>query len=174
MKDRIDLVAAASALMGPPEGRSGANGAWWRCRFHDDRNPSLRVDPEKRRWKCFGCGAGGDAAALVMRLDPALRFADAVRRLAAMVGPEGPEGQGRRPSEGGQAPSEYPRSQSPLRRPPSGLAPGDAAAAAESAARALWTPRGGEGLGYLRDRGLIDPTIRAARLRSTWPRTQGR
>src|ERR1700679_4062117 len=29
--------------------------------FHPDRTPSLFVNPEKQRWFCFGCKAGGDA-----------------------------------------------------------------------------------------------------------------
>lgn len=31
------------------------------CPFHDDHDPSLRVNPEKNIFKCFGCGVGGSA-----------------------------------------------------------------------------------------------------------------
>jgi DNA primase catalytic core len=38
------------------------------CPFHDDRSPSLIVDPQKNLWNCLGaCGAGGDVYAWVMR-----------------------------------------------------------------------------------------------------------
>jgi DNA primase len=38
------------------------------CPFHDDRTPSLIVDPKKNLWNCLGaCGAGGDVYAWVMR-----------------------------------------------------------------------------------------------------------
>ena len=31
------------------------------CPFHDDRNPSLNIDPVKNVWSCKGaCGEGGD------------------------------------------------------------------------------------------------------------------
>lgn len=33
---------------------------WGHCPFHDDKKPSFKVDPERQRFKCFGCGAGGD------------------------------------------------------------------------------------------------------------------
>src|SRR4051812_41544335 len=68
-RERIDLAAVATAILGPAPGRRGEHGRrlWWCCPFHDDRNPSFCVDPEKGCWRCFGCGASGDAAALVMR-----------------------------------------------------------------------------------------------------------
>jgi len=30
------------------------------CPFHDDRNPSLSIDPVKNEWHCFGCDRKGD------------------------------------------------------------------------------------------------------------------
>ena len=38
------------------------------CPFHDDKNPSLSVNREKGLYNCFGCGEGGDAFDLVMKL----------------------------------------------------------------------------------------------------------
>lgn len=35
------------------------------CPFHDDRNPSMKLDD---RFYCFGCGANGDAVDLTARL----------------------------------------------------------------------------------------------------------
>ena len=35
------------------------------CPFHDDRNPSMKLDD---RFYCFGCGATGDAVDLTARL----------------------------------------------------------------------------------------------------------
>jgi DNA primase len=38
------------------------------CPFHDDRNPSLVVDPNKQLWNCLGaCGEGGDVYKWVMK-----------------------------------------------------------------------------------------------------------
>ena len=31
------------------------------CPFHDDHKPSMYVSPAKQIYKCFSCGAGGDA-----------------------------------------------------------------------------------------------------------------
>ena len=31
------------------------------CPFHDDSSPSMHVNPEKKIFKCFACGTGGDA-----------------------------------------------------------------------------------------------------------------
>ena len=38
------------------------------CPFHDDRRPSLTVYDQGRKFKCFGCGAQGDAIDFVKRL----------------------------------------------------------------------------------------------------------
>ena len=40
------------------------------CPFHDDRNPSLNIDPVKNVWNCKGaCGEGGDVFRWVMRAE---------------------------------------------------------------------------------------------------------
>ena len=40
------------------------------CPFHDDRNPSLNIDPAKNVWHCKGaCGEGGDVIQWVMRAE---------------------------------------------------------------------------------------------------------
>jgi DNA primase catalytic core len=40
------------------------------CPFHDDRNPSLNIDPAKNEWHCKGaCGEGGDVIQWVMRAE---------------------------------------------------------------------------------------------------------
>jgi hypothetical protein len=51
-----------------------------RCPFHDDRSPSFSVNPEKEKWHCFGCNAGGDAVTFVMRIEN-VGFKDAVKML---------------------------------------------------------------------------------------------
>jgi DNA primase len=37
------------------------------CPLHRERHPSFYVHPEKQVFYCFGCGAGGDVFAFVMR-----------------------------------------------------------------------------------------------------------
>src|SRR5262245_33065994 len=82
-RESVDLAAVATRLMGPAPGRRGERGRrlWWPCPFHEDRNPSLCVEPGKPWWRCYGCGQRGDAAALVMRLNPGMSFPEAVRWL---------------------------------------------------------------------------------------------
>lgn len=55
------------------------------CPFHSDRRPSLVVYPETGTWKCFGCGAQGDAIDF-LRQKEGLSFPDAFRLLADRAG----------------------------------------------------------------------------------------
>lgn len=54
---------------------------WCCCPLHNEKTPSLKIDPATQLWHCFGCGAGGDAFAFVMQSDD-LTFPEAVRKLA--------------------------------------------------------------------------------------------
>ena len=72
-------------------------GATWKglCPFHQERTPSFNVNGDKGFFKCFGCGAGGDAVKFV-ELHQKLSFPEAIRYLAQRAGmtvPEGPGGQ---------------------------------------------------------------------------------
>jgi len=40
---------------------------WACCPFHEDRTPSLKVDVERQRFKCFGCGEGGDVIDFIQK-----------------------------------------------------------------------------------------------------------
>jgi len=163
VKDRVDLGIVATALLGPAPGRRGAKGRlWWRCPFHEDKNPSFCVARGRHEWRCFGCQEHGDSAALVMRLN-ACTFPEAVRWLAEQVGIVA--------SSARSAPRPRPPAgSSPVRAPaappeqPSGIPLVDALALVEDARRRLWEPEGGNALAYLRGRGLEDGTIRAAGL----------
>jgi DNA primase catalytic core len=51
------------------------------CPFHQDRNPSLNIDPVKNVWHCKGaCGEGGDVIEWVMRAE-GISFTHAVELL---------------------------------------------------------------------------------------------
>jgi DNA primase catalytic core len=56
------------------------------CPFHEDRDPSLSVSAEKNLWRCFGCAAGGDVIAWVMRRE-GVSFRHAVELLKADYAP---------------------------------------------------------------------------------------
>jgi len=57
------------------------------CPFHNDKNPSLIISPEKNLWHCFGCGAGGDMFAFVAQYEN-LDKKDALKKLAKKAGVE--------------------------------------------------------------------------------------
>lgn len=157
-RDKVDLAAVATGLLGPAPGRRGERGRklWWSCPFHEDRNPSFCVEPGKATWRCYGCGEHGDAAALVMRIQN-LSFPMAV---AYLVGGPNPSGTPRTAMAPKSRPAPRPEPQA------SGLTEAAAQALVEDAELRLWTPEGADALAYLRGpkRGLRDETIRAARL----------
>jgi DNA primase len=83
IKSKIDLVQLVSTYV-PGLKKSGRN--WWACcPFHNEKTPSFCIWPEDDRWKCFGCGAGGDVFAFVMRQEN-LDFPGALKLLAEKAG----------------------------------------------------------------------------------------
>ncbi|MBS0275665.1 MAG: DNA primase [Proteobacteria bacterium] len=63
---------------------------WGCCPFHQEKSPSFKVENERRTYKCFGCGAGGDAFKWMMETE-GLSFPEAVERLASDAGVELPK-----------------------------------------------------------------------------------
>lgn len=53
----VNLLALVEDRCGP--GRKLGNEYWFVCPWHDDRTPSLHVNPEKRIWHTFCCQKGG-------------------------------------------------------------------------------------------------------------------
>jgi DNA primase len=80
--ERTDLVALVARSVDLKRAGQTFKGL---CPFHGERTPSFTVSPERRRFKCFGCGAGGDAIAFVMRQE-GKGFVEAARALAALAG----------------------------------------------------------------------------------------
>lgn len=156
IESQTPIQAVAEILLGPPDKREGGR-LLWRCPFHDDHNPSFQANPERGSWKCWaGCG-GGDAPALLMRLE-GLTFPEAVERLASMFGLDGGGGVQAPPPSRPRAPSPKPKPE------PTGLPPSEALEAVFEAGSRLWEGGGREALAYLRGRGLVDATISKARL----------
>jgi len=153
-KDRVDVVRVATTLLGEPPGRGGANGgsAFWRCPFHEDRNPSFNADAKRGTWMCFGCREHGDAPDLVMRLR-GVGFRDAIAFLA--VGTALPLG---------STPVKGPTRKTAPQVDPDALTRDQATTIVDQSAERLWTEAGAEALGYLRSRGLTDETIKRFRL----------
>ena len=78
LKERIDLVRVVDHYLSL-EKKGYVYMAL--CPFHDDRHPSLRVDPEKGLYHCFSCGAGGDVFRFVQEKE-GCGFGEAVRLCA--------------------------------------------------------------------------------------------
>jgi DNA primase len=159
IRNTIDLAAVATRLLGPARGRRGERGRrlWWHCPFHEDRNPSFSVMPGKSWWRCYGCGANGDAVALARRLNPSMSFVEAVAYLTGGSTPT-------IPTSHRSTPAIKPRVATSAE--PSGMTVNAALALVADAEQRLWTPAGfgPAGLDYLHRRGLTDETIRGARL----------
>ncbi len=129
------------------------------CPFHDDREPSLVVSPDKQLWNCLGAcksnggKSGGDVFAFVAKAD-GVSFLEAMRKLG-YVEPE---------PRNGQRPRSL-REPAPAAQPPAPSLP--LTRRAELLARVVshyhqtFRERT-EGQDYLRSRGLDDPEMLTA------------
>lgn len=57
---RARLLDVVVERWGAPA-RRDSSGYWWSCPFHAERTPSFKVDAREPFFRCFGCGARGDA-----------------------------------------------------------------------------------------------------------------
>lgn len=55
------------------------------CPFHDDKNPSLMISKGKQIFKCFVCGASGNAISFIQKYDK-ISFFEAVKEVAKISG----------------------------------------------------------------------------------------
>ncbi|MEZ4387502.1 MAG: DNA primase [Candidatus Krumholzibacteriia bacterium] len=78
VKDETDIVELVGKYV-----RLQAAGASYKglCPFHQEKTPSFHVNPVRQLYKCFGCGAGGDAIAFLMEIE-GLAFPEAMETLA--------------------------------------------------------------------------------------------
>lgn len=87
IKDRLDIVDVVSQYVVLK--KSGAN-YWGICPFHNDKKPSMSVSPSRGIFKCFSCGAGGDALGFLVKIQNR-DFKDIVEELADKYGIELPK-----------------------------------------------------------------------------------
>ena len=64
------------------------------CPFHNEKTPSFLVSDSKQIFKCFGCGAGGDAFKFIMLIEN-LSFPESVLTLAQRAGVATPQDRSR-------------------------------------------------------------------------------
>src|SRR6478609_450038 len=63
---------------------------WGCCPFHQEKSASFKVSNERRLYKCFGCGKGGDAFRWLIETE-GLSFPESVEKLAGEAGVELPK-----------------------------------------------------------------------------------
>lgn len=78
LSQRVDIVDVISQYI---EVRKQGSSYVSICPFHNDRNPSMHINPQKGFYHCFACKAGGDVFKFVMDYEK-LGFNDAVERVA--------------------------------------------------------------------------------------------
>lgn len=78
VREATDIVALFSESI--PLKQKGRT-FWCCCPFHNEKTPSLCVDPDKQFWHCYGCGEGGDVFTFVQKYEN-IPFPEAVRKLA--------------------------------------------------------------------------------------------
>lgn len=54
------------------------------CPFHNDTNPSMHISPSKQIYKCFSCGAGGNAFKFVKEIE-SITYPEAVAKVASFI-----------------------------------------------------------------------------------------
>src|SRR5579863_10041202 len=146
LKSSIDIVKVAGEYVRLR--RVGATGRYiGLCPFHQEKTPSFNVNQARQFYKCFGCGAGGDALKFVMEVE-GLTFPEALKLLAERNGIPMPKR------------NEYSDADSRLR----GAVLEMHARAAELYQAALRGPQGGEARAYLARRGVSPEIIDAFQL----------
>ncbi len=79
LKQSLDIVDIVGNYVELKKNGSNYKGL---CPFHDEKTPSFIVSPAKQLYKCFGCGAGGDAIKFVMEFEK-LSYPEAIEKLAS-------------------------------------------------------------------------------------------
>jgi DNA primase len=141
IRERVDIVDLVGRYV---ELRRAGRNYRALCPFHTEKTPSFNVSGARRGYKCFGCGASGDAIRFVMELE-GKSFPEAIRKLAELYGVA--------------LPSSFESTARDDRRTEKDEAYAIFAAAAEIFRQVLVRgPEGEAGRAYLRARGVEDPT----------------
>lgn len=119
------------------------------CPFHAEKNPSFRVYAEKKRFRCYGCGAHGDVFEFLQKLQ-GKEFPVVLRELAVEVGVDVPE-------------KKAPAHLEPFRQEKAGALAACEAATSHWIAQ-LWGAAGDDARRHLNARGVNEATAREFRL----------
>ncbi len=99
--DIVSLIGEGISL----QARRGGHEFVGLCPFHDDRNPSLRVYPDRQSFRCWSCNTGGDCFEFVMQSER-VDFREAIQLLAARANIEMPRAYSRSDGPGGTSKSQ--------------------------------------------------------------------
>jgi len=146
VRSRLDAVAVIGRHTKLRKGGSSFVGT---CPFHAEKNPSFRVYAEKKRFRCYGCGAHGDVFEFLQKLERK-EFPVVVRELALEVGVNVPE-------------KKAPAHLEPLRKEKAGALAACEAAASHWIAQ-LRGAAGDDARRHLNARGVNEATARKFRL----------
>jgi DNA primase len=146
IKSRIDIIELASEYLTLKKAGRNFTGL---CPFHQEKTPSFTVNREKQIFYCFGCGEGGNAITLLMKIAN-MTFPEAVKALAEKAGVVLPLRSVNK--DGSQKDS--------LREEITNLN----LRAAQQFSRNLFSPAGKVAREYLQSRGVSDETIKQFRL----------
>ena len=146
LKSSIDIVKVVGEYVRLK--RVGATGRYLGlCPFHQEKTPSFNVNQGRQFFKCFGCGAGGDALKFVMEIE-GMTFPEALKYLADHNGIPMPKR------------TEYADADSKLR----GALHDIHAIATKLYQSALASPQGSEARAYLIKRGVTPELIQTFEL----------
>jgi DNA primase len=146
IKSRIDIIELASEYVTLKKAGRNFTGL---CPFHQEKTPSFTVNREKQIFYCFGCGEGGNAITLLMKIAN-MTFPEAVKALAEKTGVVLPLRSVNK--DGSQKDS--------LREEITNLN----LRAAQQFSRNLFSPAGKVAREYLQSRGISDESIKQFRL----------
>ena len=82
IKSRVDIIELASEYLTL---RKAGRNYLGLCPFHQEKTPSFTVNREKQIFYCFGCGEGGNAITLLMKIANK-SFPEAIKYLAEKTG----------------------------------------------------------------------------------------
>lgn len=82
IKEKIDIVDFISGYL--TLRKTGINYKA-PCPFHQEKTPSFMVNPERKIFKCFGCGESGDIFSFLMKME-GLNFRESLEMLASRAG----------------------------------------------------------------------------------------
>ncbi|MDI6725729.1 MAG: CHC2 zinc finger domain-containing protein, partial [Smithellaceae bacterium] len=82
IRNRTDIAAIVSEYLTL---RKAGRNLLGLCPFHQEKTPSFTVSPDKQIFFCFGCGAGGNVFAFLMKIS-GMSYPESIRYLAGKTG----------------------------------------------------------------------------------------